>query len=307
MEIYFDYKKMLPPRDTVVTLGNFDGFHLGHQRIVGQTIDTASKLGLSALVVTFHPHPRQLFSTDLAVVTPLDQKIAILAETGIDYLLVQPFTKDFASTDPGLFIQDVLHKALCCRHVVIGYDYSFGKAGAGDTNFMKSTTQALGMGCDIVAPVTWDQEIISSTAVRKYLAMGDVETAAKYMGRLFSLRGRVESGAGRGKNLGFPTANLYPGRASALPAFGVYLVKVRVQGKEFWGLANIGCHPTFPDNRISLEVFLLDYQGNLYGSIIEVAFFKKLRDEVRFSDPDSLKLQVRQDIDQALYLIRTIC
>ncbi|MGI6364536.1 MAG: bifunctional riboflavin kinase/FAD synthetase [Bacillota bacterium] len=303
MEIFFDYKKVPADQGTVVTLGNFDGFHLGHQRIVAETLSHARNSGLSALVFTFQPHPRQLFSADLAVLTPLDRKSALLRDAGVDFLLVQPFTREFAATDPVYFVEEILLGALNCRHVVVGYDYSFGKAGSGNPELLRRLAGNFGVGCTIVPPVTWAEEVISSTAVRRFLARGQVEMAAKFMGRFYSLRGRVEAGAGRGRKLGFPTANIYPHRAAALPAWGVYLVGILVEGKRHWGVANIGRHPTFPDNRVSLEVHVLEYQGDLYGKLLEVTFYAKLRDEKQFSDPAGLQAQVNRDLELAIALL----
>lgn len=303
METYFDFQKVPSPKGTAITLGNFDGFHVGHQQIVAKTLAVAGNAGLSALVITFHPHPRQLFSADLAVLTPLEKKIAYLGAAGIDQLLVQPFTRQFAATDPHDFVHDFLSGALNCRHVIVGYDYSFGASGSGDTTLLRQLTGSLGIGCDIISPVTCNEEIISSTAVRKELALGNVEKAAQFMGRFFSLKGRVEGGAGRGGKLGFPTANIYPHRAVALPAWGVYLVGILIDGEEYWGVANIGCHPTFPDNRVSLEIHILDYQGNLYGKMLDVSFLTMLREEKRFSDVASLQSQIREDIKQAITLL----
>ena len=304
MDVFFDFNKIPPGGGTVVTLGNFDGFHLGHQRIVGHTVETAKKLGLRSVVITFHPHPRQLFSGDLAVLTPLERKVGLLGQVGVDIVLVQPFTKAFAATDPRIFLSSVLHKALNCRHVVVGYDYTFGKGGSGSTHLLESEAAGLGMDCEIIKPVTIDDEIISSTAVRKYLALGRVDVAASLMGREFTLRGRVESGAGRGKKLGFPTANIYPPPSAAIPALGVYMVKVVISTMEYWGIANIGYHPTFPDNKLALEVMVLNYEGNLYGSIIDVMFHKWLRAERRFPDVNSLAGQVQLDVAEVNALLK---
>lgn len=303
MKLFFDYTQIPAQNGTVITLGNFDGFHLGHQRIVGNTVHTAREKGLSSLVITFQPHPRQLLAGDLAVLTPFEQKVKLIAESGTDQILVQPFTKSFAATNPSQFLKQVLFDSLRCRHIVVGYNYSFGKAGAGNTKLMQSVASQLGIGCDIIPPVTWEKEVISSTAVRQYLSKGDVETAGKYMGRLFAVSGKVEMGAGRGKTLGFPTANIYPAPSAALPALGVYIVKIRVQGHEHWGLANIGYHPTFPDNKLSLEVFILEYSGSLYGSMADVMFHSRLRPEVRFPDRDSLVRQLEQDVSRAKTLL----
>jgi riboflavin kinase/FMN adenylyltransferase len=307
VQVFFDYNKIPPSGGTVVTLGNFDGFHLGHQRIVGRTVEIAKSSGLRSVVITFHPHPRQLFSSDLAVLTPLERKVELLGESGVDVVLVQPFTRAFASMDPRLFLSDVLQEALDCRHVVVGYDYAFGKGGSGSTQLLELETARLGMKSEVIKPIKINNDIISSTAVRKFLSLGKVETAAEFMGRRFQIRGRVEHGAGRGKMLGFPTANIYPSQSAALPAFGVYMVEVSIKGKGYWGVANIGRHPTFPDDRISLEVMVLDFESDIYGTIIDVMFHKRLRDERRFPDADSLSNQVGLDVAEVKALLQNPC
>ena len=302
MKIYFDYKK-ISLDGSVVTLGNFDGFHLGHQRILRDTVATSNTLGLPSLVMTFHPHPRRLFGADLPIITSLGQKLSLLKKAGASIALVQPFTKAFAATPPESFIQDILVTALGCRHVVVGYDYSFGRAGAGDTSLIQQLTASLGIGCDIIPPVRCGEEVISSSAIRRYLAAGNVEMAAKYMGRPFVVRGRVASGAGRGKSLGFPTANLYPASSAALPAFGVYLVSVSTPRGRYWGVANLGSHPTFPGGKISLEVFLFEFEEDLYGSMLAVSFLRLLRTERKFPDASSLRRQQQQDVKLAKTLL----
>lgn len=302
MKIYFDYNQILP-KGSVITLGNFDGFHRGHQRILRETIAKAKMMGLPALVMTFNPHPRQFFGFDMPIITPIAQKLSLLKEAGANIVLIQPFSNAFAAISPSRFIEEILIAALGCQHVVVGYDYSFGKDGAGDTLLLRELSGMHGIGCDIIQPVQYEGEIISSSGIREYLAQGNVEKAAQYMGRPFAIRGRVSSGAGRGKSLGFPTANLYPASAAALPAFGVYLVCAATGGRKYWGVANIGCHPTFPGGDISLEVFLLEFSGNLYDSLLEVTFFKQIRPERKFPDSASLSMQLRQDVNFAKTLL----
>jgi len=304
VEIYFSYNKIPCQTEKVITLGNFDGFHRGHQKIVSRTVASATDLGLSSLIMTFHPHPRQLFSGDLAILTPLERKAKLLS-TDVDFLLVQPFTKSFAAMDPRKFIEEILIKSLRCRKVVVGYDYSFGAAGAGNTQLLQEVCGEQGLECEIIDPVWGDDEIISSTVVRNYLSQGNVQTAAKYMGRPYAIAGRVEAGAGRGKKLGFPTANIYPPPAVALPAFGVYLVKAVFQGQAHWGLANVGRHPTFPSHRPSLEVFVLDFQGDLYGEMMEIYFYQRIRPEQKFSHAKALQEQVGLDLQHAHALLET--
>jgi len=302
LKIYLDYKKV-PRGGSVVALGNFDGFHLGHQKILKKTVCQARAMGLPALAMTFHPHPRRFFGADLPLITPLGQKMSLLKKAGIDIALVQQFTQVFASVSPQSFIEDILAASLGCRHIVVGYDYTFGREGSGHTSLLEELTADLGIACDIIPPVKYGKDVISSSAIRKFLAAGNIEMAAKYMGRPFMVRGRIAPGAGRGKFLGFPTANIYPFTAAALPAFGVYLVQVCVQGNPYWGVANLGRHPTFPGGQISLEVHLLDFHNDVYGSTMCVSFVKRLRPERKFPDADSLKNQLVQDVKLAKTLL----
>lgn len=302
MKIYFDCNNILP-KGAVITLGNFDGFHRGHQRILRETIAKAKIKGLPALVMTFNPHPRQFFGFSMPIITPMAQKLSLLKEAEANIVLIQPFTKAFAALSPSRFIEEILINALGCQHVVVGYDYSFGKAGAGDTLALRELTGRHGIGCDIIQPVRYGGEIVSSSGIREYLAQGNVEKAALYMGRPFAIRGRVCSGAGRGKSLGFPTANIYPAPSVALPAFGVYLVSAATRGRRYWGVANLGCRPTFPGGNISLEVFLFEFLGNLYGSLLEVTFFKQIRTERKFPDSASLSRQLTLDVNLAKTLL----
>lgn len=302
MKIYFDYNDV-PAQGAVITLGNFDGFHLGHQRILSATVGVGSALGLPALVMTFQPHPRRFFGGDLPLITPLGQKLALLKRAGADLVLVQAFTRTLADLAPEVFFREVLVRALGVRHLVVGWDYSFGRGGAGDTAFLQELAARHRLGCDIIPPVRWGQETVSSSAVRRFLAGGQVEKAAALLGRAFSLKGRVLPGAGRGKSLGFPTANLYPPRGQALPAYGVYLVRACTRGRSHWGVANIGRHPTFPGGEVSLEVHLLDFSGDLYGRLLQVSFLKGLRGERKFSGPAALALQLVRDVELAKTLL----
>lgn len=302
VKIYFDYKN-IPPLQSVVTLGNFDGFHLGHQRILQETVTAANSLGLPALAMTFHPHPRRFFGHRLPNINGLGQKLALLKRAGADVVLIQPFTELFASISPETFVDEVLIEALGCREVVVGYDYSFGKGGVGNTALLQCMASQRGIGCRVVPPVKYDGNAISSSSLREYLAAGNVEMAARCMGRPFVLRGQVVRGAGRGKLLGFPTANIHPSDSMALPAYGVFLVGVTCQKRHYWGVANLGNCPTFRGNSPTLEVFLLNFRGNLYGKILNVKFFRRLRPEIKFSDANSLRHQQRCDIQRAKTLL----
>lgn len=304
MEIYFDYRQV-PATDSTVTLGNFDGFHKGHQEIVERTVETALKNETRSLAMTFHPHPRQLFSGDLSLLTPLESKIRLFKQTGIDVMLVQPFTKQFSALSPEDFIKTVLVDHLQTRHVIVGYDYCFGKSGSGNHRLFSAQGSKYGYATDVVSAIKYDDEIISSTAIRKYLAAGELEIVARYMGRPYFLEGKVEFGAGRGTRLGFPTANIYPKKFSALPAFGVYLVRISgATTAPHWGVANIGHRPTFSGDNTSLEAYLFNFDGNLYGKKLTVEFYKQIREERSFSDSRELIQQIAADIETAKALLK---
>lgn len=296
MQLLFGVNQFSGAGQTVVTLGNFDGFHMGHKRIIAQTVAAAGEKGLQAVAMTFHPHPRQLFSGDLSVLTPLENKVALLAESGLDALVVQPFTREFAALAPQAFVRDILLQGLGTRHLVVGYDYSFGRGAGGTTQALQHWGQELGFTCNVVEAVRDGGEIVSSTAIRRYLTRGDVHTAARFLGRPYSIDGKVEHGAGRGSKLGFPTANVYPKKFMALPAYGVYLVEVLVNGSGYYGVANIGYNPTFAGLDIALEVNIFNFSGDLYGKKIKVGFLRHIRKEIYFSNPADLIKQIKEDI-----------
>lgn len=302
MKIYFDYKKF-PRQRTVVTLGNFDGFHLGHQQILAATVAQAAVADLPTLVVTFQPHPRRLFGVCLPTITPIGRKLALLKKAGTDAALVQPFTPAFAAISPRGFFVDVLVNALGCKELVVGYDYSFGQGGVGDTALMRRLATDYGVGLKVVPPVKCGGQVVSSSGLRRFLAHGQVELAAQHMGRPFVISGRVVGGDRRGRLLGFPTANIHPSPALAQPAHGVYLVAAHTKNASYWGVANLGLRPTFSGRTLVLETHLFDFSGSLYGKRLEIGFFKRLRPEQNFADANSLRQQQQQDIKLAKTLL----
>lgn len=302
MKIYCDYKNVAI-HGTVVTIGNFDGFHLGHRKILATTKAMARDLTLPTLVMTFQPHPRRFFQKELPLLTPLGQKLSLLQKAAASIAVIQPFTKAFADTPPTKFLEEVVIKALKCRQIVVGYDYSFGSAGAGGTELIKEVSAAWGVGCRIIEPVRIDGNIVSSSVIRSCLADGDVTQARHYLGRPHMIMGKVTKGQGRGHKMGFPTANIYPSSAFAEPKPGVYLVRVDLRNQSYWGLANLGSQPTFNGKQKALEVFLIGFCGNLYGKYLKVNFFHRLRDERMFPEPKSLIAQLKQDVELAKTLL----
>lgn len=302
MIIYRNYNNVAAD-GTVVTLGNFDGFHIGHQRILAVTKGVAAACGLPALVMTFLPHPRRSFKNKLPILTPLAEKTVLLAKAGADITVIQPFTLDFAKIPPRQFIEKVVFQALKCRHLVVGYDYSFGNAGAGNTSLIERLTAANGVGCDIIEPVRIEGQIVSSSAIRRYIQDGAVEKARSLLGRPYSLSSNVATGHSRGRTMGFPTANLYPSSQLAQPKPGVYLVRASWANQVCGGVANLGYQPTFSGQRLALEVFLLGFRGNLYGKRLKVEFLQRLREERKFPSCAVLVEQLKRDVELAKTLL----
>ncbi|MCB1521981.1 MAG: bifunctional riboflavin kinase/FAD synthetase [Hyphomicrobiaceae bacterium] len=284
----------------VVAIGNFDGVHRGHQALIEKVRQRANGLGTASGVMVFEPHPREFFqpSEPHFRLTPLPLKLRRFAALGLDFVNVKAFDKDFASLSAAAFIEHELVAMLAPRHVVIGYDFFFGKGRSGTPETMRLAGQDLGFGVTVVAPVAEDGEVFSSTSVRLKLAQGDVRHAASDLGTYWRVSGRVVGGAQRGTGIGFPTANIALEPGTAL-AHGIYAVFVEVDGVRRRGAAYLGTRPTFDNGAPVLEVFLLDFDGDLYGKDIEVAFVDFIRADRRFDSVEALQAQMTADCDRA--------
>lgn len=284
-------------------LGNFDGLHIGHQRLIADLVKLSRQEGGVPAVFTFYPHPLKLLNPDNAPVMLLNQqaKQKMIASMGVEVLLLVPFTHDFAALSPNEFISGVLHRELSVRSVFVGFNYTFGKGGKGNPETLTQGGKEYGFDVHVIPSVTIEGIPVSSTLVRSLLADGEVVEARKFLGYCPFTEGLVVSGERRGRTLGFPTANLELTGDIMVPANGVYAVKVQVDGDNYLGVANIGIKPTFhgsPPSR-NLEVHLLDFYEDLYGKNIKVFFTRRLREERRFSSPGELVEQIRIDINQA--------
>lgn len=298
-----------PPARCVLTIGNFDGVHIGHRAILRTVVERAHALDGAAIVYTFDPHPRKVLQPQTAprLLATLDQKLEWLAEAGIDHVVIEPFTREFAGTDPERFVRDYLHARFRPLEVYVGYDFHFGKDREGSMRLLSEMGPRLGFAVTIVPEVTIGDEDVNSTRIRALLAEGDVELAARLLGRLYTVRGRVVEGDRRGHALGFPTANLET-ENEVLPASGVYAARVRrVDAEEGEGVsparpavANLGHRPTFGgDLRFVIEAHLIDFEGDLYGERLDLGFVKRLREEQRFEGPEALREQIARDVDAA--------
>lgn len=316
MDVYHDYKKVhrAGGRGRVVAVGFFDGVHLGHRRllqlVVGQGEDRRAMGG----ALTFWPHPLNLLRPQEAppLLMTLEDKKRVVAALDLDFLVVQPFTEDFARLSPRAFLQDVLVEALGAETVVVGFNFSFGAGGAGNATWLAEEAARLGVRVQVVPPVDVGGELVSSSVIREHVREGRMERATALLGRPFSVRGVVQRGDGRGNTIGFPTANVTYPAGIVTPAAGVYAVECTVSpakaagdGRPIttMGVANLGRRPTFYSDQAPaphlLEVHLLDFSGDVYGSEVEVRFRRFLRPEKAFPSVDALVRQIRTDVAAA--------
>jgi riboflavin kinase/FMN adenylyltransferase len=284
---------------TVVTVGNFDGVHLGHRSILARVVQRARELDCQPVALTFDPHPAKVLKPEgnLRLLTTPAQKAALLEAAGVA-VVMQPFTREFAGIPAREFVRDYFVERLKVREVVIGHDYRFGYKRQGTIELLQQMGQSLGFTVQVVWAVEVQDAVVSSSLIRAMLQLGKVGEANRLLGRAYGVTGRVVTGKGRGgKILGVPTANLVP-ENDLLPSCGIYAVWVMRDGERLPGVANIGTCPTFGNQDLTLEVHLLDFTGDLYGEVLQVEFVARLRDEQRFSSIDELAAQIRKDMDE---------
>lgn len=285
------------PAPVVLAIGNFDGVHYGHVALVRRLVDAASRLQLTPAVLTFEPHPREFFAPESAParLTTLREKLELLAELGVSQAMVCPFNHAFSALSAEAFVAQVLVQGLQVRHVIIGDDFRFGKGRSGDFELLRSSGQRFGFTVEAMQSVLLDGERVSSSAVRRALAAGDMERAAMLLGRPYIIDGRVAHGDKFGRQLGFATANIRI-KHNPLPMTGVFAVEVSGLGEAALpGVANLGIRPTVGGTRPLLEVHLFDFDRDIYGRHISVRFVHKLRNEQRFSNFEALKAQIAAD------------
>lgn len=288
-----------PARGGVVAIGNFDGVHRGHQALIGEAVSLARKAGVAAGVMVFEPHPREFFHPDQNHfrLTPLKAKLKILATLGLDFVLVVPFDTALAALEHYEFVDKFLVEKLGVRHVVVGYDFYYGKQRRGSPESMILAGIEHDFEVTVIPPVAEGGEVFSSTAIRLKLAQGDVKGAAEELGRRWLVSGSVIGGAKRGTGLGYPTANVPMPKGTAL-GHGIYAVRAHVGDAVHDAAAYLGTRPTFDDGMPVLEVFLLDFDGDLYGQDMEVEFVDFIRGDRKFDYPDDLIAQMTADVAQ---------
>jgi len=295
----------LPPgvRRTIVTVGTFDGLHRGHWDVVQQLVARGHERGLPSVLVTFEPHPLEVVNPAAAplLLTPGREKLEILAESGLDYVAVLPFTRALANYEADQFVDLVLRDRFRMRELLIGYDHGFGRGRTGDVSVLRELGASRGFTVDVVPPVAGEGgEPVSSSATRRALLDGDLDTARRALGRRYSVSGLVSHGEKRGRLLGYPTINVVPESArKLLPLAGVYAVVVQTPSGAFAGMMNLGPRPTFGDERVSLEAHLFDASGDLYDAHVRIDFVARLRDVQRFPSADALVAQLGRDAEAA--------
>jgi len=307
MKIYRGVEQLTDsPGHAVVTIGNFDGVHLGHQRIIALALEKARARGGVAIAFTFRPHPQVALrpQVSLPLLSTYDEKLELLAGLGLDMAIEQPFSREFSTIQPEQFFRDILLRRLNAEAIVVGYDFGFGKGRGGHLEVLQELCDSAGVELTVVQPQREDSEVVSSSRVRSYLLAGEVDQAARLLGRAFSYKGVVRKGDGRGRQIGFPTANLKLDNKLALPN-GVYTTETDFAGKRYASITNIGVRPTFagaspvPDEFPAwVETHLLDTDVDLYGSALTVKFVKRLRAEMKFAGVNELVTQIRRDIDE---------
>ena len=309
MKIYTDLDDITAPfHKPCVTIGNFDGVHVGHQYLFSEVVKRAKEQGGTSVAITFNPHPLQVVRPDVGVklISTCDQKRQLIEQAGLDVLIIIPFSRDFATTAAIDFVNDTLLGKIGMTELVVGYDYCFGKGRQGDTSFLKQQGEKKGFPVTVVEPYYVEQVIASSTEVRKLVSAGKMRQVFKLLGRYYQIHGEVQVGMQRGgAQLGFPTANLHISGADLCPRHGVYVTQVVYDGKCYGGVLNIGVNPTFqgsdPDSApaITAETFIFDFNKDIYGKPLKVNFLQFLRDEQKFSGPEELVSQIRLDVEQA--------
>lgn len=292
-----------PLAASVVTIGNFDGVHLGHQQLVDNVVREAQFLGVPSVVYTFHPHPVKVLHPERATFRLFDLKDQQerFAERGVENVIIEEFTKDFSKITPQEFLDRYIFQQLRPKTLVVGHDFSFGADRSGNIPFLEKYCAQKGIKLIIIPPFQNEGKVVSSTRIRESLKAGDIESANELLGRTYYLRGHVEKGHQRGRTIGVPTANIHPD-VEFMPRLGVYCTLTKFGGHMHPSITNIGVNPTFTENGkgpIKIETHLFDFDAHLYGLEVEVYLLHFIRDEMKFSGIEELKNQILQDVTEA--------
>ncbi len=306
MQVEEELAGLSPKKDMLLTIGVFDGVHLGHKYLLSQLAEHARQQNLLSGVVTFRQHPQEVLSpqTRLPFLTDLAERTNLLKNEGVEAIVILSFTSELAQLSARQFV-GLLKNYLRMRGLVIGPDFTLGRNRAGNIDSLRTLGQDMNFTVTVIPPIMINGEVVSSTAIRNALANGDMKRVLTLVGRPFSLNGRVTSGAGRGLELGFPTANLDIVPEQALPADGVYATWAYIDGKAYQSMTNVGKRPTFGGSQRTVEVYVLDYHCDLYGHELKIDIMAQLRSEERFDTADELKKQITEDIKQGRAILNS--
>ncbi|WP_265443528.1 bifunctional riboflavin kinase/FAD synthetase [Acetivibrio straminisolvens] len=289
-------------KPTGVGLGNFDGLHIGHMALIDKLIKESELNSLDSVVYTFSKHPENIIRKELftPLITSTHKKVELLEKTRLNYLYFEKFDENFSRMQPEEFVKDILVGKFNMRLAVAGFNYRFGYRGQGDTGLLHKMGNELGFKVIVIEPIMLEEEVVSSTRIRSYILEGDMDRVFAFLGRHYSVAGKVEKGRRVGNTIGFPTANIYPEEYLVLPSNGVYITKTLIDGKMHPSISNIGNNPTFGGlDKISVETYILDFEKSIYGKEIEVFFISKLRGEIKFDSVKELTDQIEKDIEIA--------
>ncbi len=306
MQVEAELTEQSPGKDMLITIGSFDGVHLGHKYLISKLNEKARQQNILSGVVTFRQHPQDLLKTrkKLLLLADLDTRVNFLKNEGVDSVITLSFTEELSQLSSRQFI-DLLKKYLKIRGLVVGPDFALGRNREGDITTLRKLGEDMDFSITVVPPLKLNGEIVSSTAIRNALAKGDMKRVANLTGRSFALHGMVAEGDKRGIELGFPTANLQLETNQATPPDGVYATWAYIDGKVYKSMTNIGKRPTFGNNERTIEIYILEYQGTLYGTKMSIDIIDRLRDEKKFNSVDELKNQITKDIEQGITILKS--
>ncbi|MFM6975326.1 MAG: bifunctional riboflavin kinase/FAD synthetase [Sphingobacteriaceae bacterium] len=307
MRTYSDIQTFSPIKNAVVTIGTFDGVHIGHQKIISSLRKSAKELGGETVILTFFPHPRMILhpeDQELKLITTIKEKAQLLEASGIDHLIITPFTRDFSNLSPEDYIKQILVDKIGTRKIIIGYDHRFGKNREGGIEQLQKFAPIYGFEVEVIPEQDMHQVAVSSSKIRQALLSGDVQTAHEFMGHPFSLHGKVIKGDQIGRKMGYPTANLFiEENYKLIPSDGIYAVKLEIKNKPYQGMAYIGHRPTINGMSRNIEVNIFDFEEDIYGETIRMDFLHYIREDQKFNSLAELSHQLSLDKIAALRLL----
>ena len=295
-------------KPSVVTVGSFDGIHLGHMKLIEKTISISKEEGLKSIILTFNPHPKVVLNkiSNFSFLSTYDEKNTIFKSLDFDFLVVKKFDDAFSKLTPEEFVRDILVEKLNVKHVVIGYDHHFGRNGDASYKTLNELSKVYNFKVTQIDAYIKDGISVSSTKIRNYISKGNFKLANKLLGYEFNITGTVVKGKSRGKKLGFPTANIMVNSSKILPGNGVYLINSKVFNKSTYGMMNVGKNPTFKDKGYSIEIHFFDFEKNIYGIKISVNILKKIREEIKFDSSSELSNQLKEDKKKCFQIIKSL-